>query len=274
MTGATARATFLGTGTSHGVPMIACGCATCTSSDPRDKRLRPSILLELAGGFTILVDTAPDLRTQALRFGVRRVDAVFFTHPHADHLLGLDDIRRFNSLQRAAIPCFGDPDTLAEVRRVFAYAFEPRQVGGGVPELDLKPVTAPFRVGGALVTPVPIMHGLLPIYGYRIGAFAYLTDCSAIPEASWPLLDGVEILVLDALRRTPHPTHFTLDQALGVVSRLRPARALLTHIAHDLGHAATSAVLPAGVELAYDGLTVEFEQEVAGARPYPSTQLR
>jgi phosphoribosyl 1,2-cyclic phosphate phosphodiesterase len=259
LSGSAGRVTFLGTGTSHGVPMVGCRCATCTSSDPRDQRLRPSILIEPAKGGTLLVDTAPDFRAQALRFGVCRVDAVLFTHPHADHLLGLDDIRRFNTLQGGAIPCYGDPDTIAEVRRVFRYAFEPRQQGGGVPQLELRPVSGPFSAAGTVVTPVPVMHGQLPIYGYRIGTFAYLTDCSAIPAESWPLLDGVRVLVVDALRHRPHPTHFTVAQALDVVARVRPERALLTHIAHDLGHAETSGRLPAGVELSYDGLIVEID---------------
>jgi phosphoribosyl 1,2-cyclic phosphate phosphodiesterase len=239
--------------------MIGCRCATCTSSDPRDQRLRPSILVELANGSALVVDTAPDFRTQALRFGVLRVDAVLFTHPHADHLLGLDEIRRFNTLQGCAIPCYGNPDTIGEVRRVFAYAFEPRQEGGGVPQLELRPVTGPFTAAGTTVTPVPVTHGRLPIHGYRIGAFAYLTDCSAIPDESWPLLDGVRTLVVGALRHRAHPTHFTVAQALDVVARVRPERALLTHIAHDLGHAETSRHLPPGVELAYDGLVVAIE---------------
>ena len=259
MSGVIGRVTFLGTGTSHGVPMIGCRCAVCTSPDPRDQRLRPSILVELATGGSLLVDTAPDLRAQALRYSVRRVDAVLFTHPHADHLLGLDEIRRFNTLQHAVIPCYGDPGTIAEIRRVFAYAFEPRQHGGGVPRLELIPVSGPFVVAGTVVTPVPVMHGHLPIYGYRIGSFAYLTDCSAIPDGAWPLLDGVRTLVIDALRHVPHPTHFTVAQALEAVARLRPARALLTHIAHDLGHAETAGRLPQGVELAYDGLIVDIE---------------
>jgi len=259
LSASTGRITFLGTGTSHGVPMIGCRCATCTSTDPRDQRLRPSVYVELANGGAFVVDTAPDFRTQALRFGVLRVDAVLFTHPHADHLLGLDEIRRFNSLQRAVIPCYGNPATMAEVRRVFAYAFDPTQEGGGVPQLELRPVTAPFEVAGTTVTPVPVMHGVLPIYGYRVGAFAYLTDCSAIPDESWPLVDGVRTLVVGALRHRPHPTHFTVAQALDVVARVRPERALLTHIAHDLGHAATSDHLPPGVELAYDGLIVGIE---------------
>ncbi len=258
MSQAAARVTFLGTGTSHGVPMIGCRCAVCTSSDPRDNRSRPSVSFEIEGGPTLLVDTSPDLRTQALRFGLSRVDAVLFTHPHADHLLGLDDIRRYNTLQQAPIPCYGDPGTLREVRRVFAYAFNPPQDGGGVPQLRLFPLLGPCSFGPMTVTPVPILHGRLPIYGYRIGSFAYVTDCSAIPEESWALLDGVRTLAVDALRDRPHPTHFTVAQALEVIARLRPERALLTHICHDLGHAETAARLPAGVELAYDGLVLEI----------------
>ena len=257
MSDAGLKVTFLGSGTSHGVPMIGCRCAVCRSTDLRDQRLRPSILIEPADGGVLLVDTGPDLRTQALRFDVNHVDAVLFTHPHADHLLGLDEVRRYNTLQGCAIPCYGNPATLAEVRRVFAYAFEPRQAGGGVPRLDLRPVTGPFTVGGTVVTPVPVMHGDLPIYGYRVGAFAYLTDCSDVPDASWALLDGVRTLVVDALRHRPHPTHFTVAQAIEVAARVGSARTLLTHIAHDLGHAETAAHLPPGVELAYDGLIVD-----------------
>jgi phosphoribosyl 1,2-cyclic phosphate phosphodiesterase len=252
------RVTFLGTGTSHGVPVIGCACEVCVSSDPRDRRWRPSIAIEVSGGPTLLVDTSPDLRAQALRFGLSRVDAVLFTHPHADHLLGLDELRRYNTLQRAAIPCYGDPDTLTEVRRVFAYAFNPRQQGGGVPQLRLFPLLGPAAFGRATVTPIPVMHGSLPIYGYRVGSFAYLTDCSVVPPTSWPLLDGVRTLAIDALRHRPHATHLTVDQALEVIERLRPERALLTHVCHDLGHAATSARLPRGVEVAYDGLVLEI----------------
>lgn len=252
------RVTFLGTGTSHGIPMIGCRCETCTSTDPRDTRWRPSLAIEVGGSRTVLVDTSPDLRAQALRFDLKRVDAVLFTHPHADHLLGLDDIRRFNVLQRSAIPCYGDAWTIDEVRRIFAYAFSPLQHGGGLPHLQLFPLEGPCCMGGVLVTPVPIMHGRLPIYGYRVGAFAYLTDCSEIPESSWPLLDGVRVLAIDALRDRPHPTHYTVAQALAAAERLRPDRTLLTHICHDLGHAKTSARLPAGVEVAYDGLVVDI----------------
>jgi phosphoribosyl 1,2-cyclic phosphate phosphodiesterase len=252
------RVTFLGTGTSHGVPMIGCRCDVCSSSDPRDTRWRPSIAIELADGTSLLVDTSPDLRGQALRFGLRRIDAVLYTHPHADHLLGLDDLRQFNALQGSAISCYGGDHTLQELRRVFAYAFDPMQLGGGVPQLRLFTLLGPCCFGRATVTPVPILHGRLPIYGYRVGSFAYITDCSAIPDEAWRLLEGVRTLAVDALRDRPHPTHLTVAQALDVAARLRPERTLLTHVCHDLGHAATSARLPAGVEVAYDGLTVEI----------------
>jgi phosphoribosyl 1,2-cyclic phosphate phosphodiesterase len=261
------RVTFLGTGTSTGVPAIGCDCAVCTSLDPRDRRTRPSLLIELNaaapsafGGAVryILVDTSTDLRAQALARNVRRVDAILFTHSHADHVLGLDEVRRYNYMQGGPIPCFADAGTLADLRQMFGYIFRPPPAaGGGVPRLSLFTIEGAFSLGGVEVVPVPIMHGPWPILGFRIGGFAYLTDCNAIPAASWPLLDGVRTLVLDALRDSPHSTHFSVEQALAVISRLAPERAYLTHIAHDLPHAATCARLPAGVELAYDGLVLD-----------------
>jgi phosphoribosyl 1,2-cyclic phosphate phosphodiesterase len=249
--------TFLGTGTSHGVPMIGCACATCRSSDPRDRRWRPSILIQTADGLAVLVDTSPDLRAQALRFGVNRVDAILFTHGHADHVLGLDDVRRYNHLQGRSIPCYADRRTIAELRQTFAYAFRPAPEGGGVPQVEVFVVAGPFSIGRNEFVPVPVLHGRQQILGYRLGNFAYLTDCSSIPDASWKLLDGVRVLAIDALRDRAHPTHFTVAEALEVVARVGPERALLTHICHDLPHAATCARLPAGVEVAYDGLVVE-----------------
>jgi phosphoribosyl 1,2-cyclic phosphate phosphodiesterase len=256
------KITLLGTGTSHGVPMIACDCAVCHSDDPRDRRTRPSILIERVepGGktaFTILVDTSTDLRAQALAHDVRRVDAILFTHSHADHIMGLDEVRRFNVLQRSPMPCFADPQTAADVRRAFSYIFKSGSaVGGGIPQVSLFEIGGEFCLGGLDIVPVPLMHGPRPILGFRIGSFAYLTDCNRIPDRSWPLLDGVRTLVLDALRHRPHPTHFTVEEALAVVARIGPERAFFTHICHDLPHAATCAALPAGVELAYDGLVV------------------
>jgi phosphoribosyl 1,2-cyclic phosphate phosphodiesterase len=255
-----ARVLVLGSGTSQGVPMIGCDCATCRSTDPRDTRLRPSILIEIGGGASVLVDTTPDLRLQALAHGVRRIDAILYTHSHADHVMGLDDVRRFNWLQRETIPCYGDARTLADVRRIFSYAFEPAPAkGGGIPRIALFPIEGEFSIGGATFVPVPLMHGDRQILGYRLGSFAYLTDCSAVPEPSWALLRGITTVVVDALRERPHPTHFSLNEALAVVDRLAVGRAYFTHMCHDLPHAATCARLPAGVELAYDGLAFDIE---------------
>ena len=207
----------------------------------------------------ILVDTSTDLRAQALAHNVRRVDAILYTHSHADHVLGLDDVRRYNSMQRSPIGCYGDRQTVADLRRMFSYVFEPpRQLGGGLPQLTLFNIVGPFTLGGVEIVPVPLFHGTLPILGFRVGDFAYLTDCNRIPNDSWPLLDGIRVVILDALRDRPHSTHFSLSEALDVTARLRPERTYFTHICHDLPHAATCARLPDGVELAYDGLVLEI----------------
>ena len=203
------------------------------------------------------VDTSTDLRAQALAHDIRRVDAILFTHSHADHVMGLDEVRRYNAVQRAAIPCYADDCTVADLRRVFDYVFNPPPMaGGGIPQLTLFRIGGPFSLGGIELVPVPIMHGARPILGFRVASFAYLTDCSAIPDAAWPLLDGVRTLVIDALRDRPHPTHFTVAQALDASRRIGAERTYFTHICHDLPHAATCARLPAGVELAYDGLVL------------------
>jgi len=269
------KITLLGTGTSHGVPMIGCACAVCRSTDPRDRRTRPSILIERTGPAPlagegadapiargvqhVLVDASTDLRAQALRHDVTRVDAILFTHSHADHIMGLDEVRRYNVLQRTSIPCFADAQTSADLRRTFAYIFNPTpSPGGGIPQLSLFRIGGVFTLGGIEIVPVPLLHGPRPILGFRVGTFAYLTDCSRIPDESWPLLAGVRTLVLDALRERPHPTHFSVSEALDVVAALGPERTYFTHICHDLPHAATCARLPAGVELAYDGLVLDL----------------
>ena len=216
------------------------------------------MLLELGGGVRVLIDTTPDLRSQALACGLDRVDAILFTHCHADHVMGLDDVRRFNVLQKAAIPCYSDAGTLKELRRTFSYIFESKDEGGGIPRIHLYALGGAFSIGGEEIVPVPVWHGGREILGFRVRNFAYLTDCSGIPDTSWPLLEGLHTLAVDALRHRPHPTHFTVEQALAVSARLGARRTWLTHICHDLPHAATNAALPAGVELAYDGLVLDI----------------
>jgi phosphoribosyl 1,2-cyclic phosphate phosphodiesterase len=254
------KITVLGSGTSVGVPTIGCRCAVCTSTDPRDNRLRPSILVSYDGR-NVLIDTTPDFRQQALRAGLDHLDAVVFTHAHADHILGLDDVRPFNFRQRSRIPIYGSADTIATVRRVFQYIFSGSASESSVPQLDAHIIDGvPFDLFGIEFAPIPVQHGSATIYGYRFGTAAYLTDHSAIPEESVEKLRGLDVLFLDALRRRPHPTHTTVERALEHVAEIQPRRAFFTHICHDLPHAETEAVLPANVRLAYDGLEICVEE--------------
>jgi phosphoribosyl 1,2-cyclic phosphate phosphodiesterase len=254
----TFRVIMLGTGTSHGVPMIGCDCAVCTSTDPRDRRSRSSIVVEVDGR-PILIDTSPELRLQCLACNVRRVDAILFTHYHADHVVGLDDLRRFNHLQGEELTCYGDELTVEIVRRMFPYAFE--QTPGypsAKPHLNLSVIEGSFKLFGVEVIPIPLLHGKQPVLGFRFGPFAYCTDCSAIPGSSLALLGGLDVLVLDALRLRPHATHFNLEQAVEVAQKIGAKRTYLTHIAHELPHQKTNAELPDGIELSYDGQVIEW----------------
>lgn len=257
------RITVLGSGTSVGVPTIGCPCAVCHSEDQRDRRLRPSILISYpADGRerNVVVDTTPDFRQQALAAGFTDLDGILYTHSHADHIMGLDDVRPFNYGRRERIPAFGLPDTIEVLERTFPYAFiEAETHPGGLPRVTAHRIESEsVRLHGLDFTPVPIWHGKTQIIGFRFGRAAYLTDHSDIPESSLPLLEDLDLLFLDALRWEPHPSHSTVGQALDWVERLRPKQAYFTHICHDLSHAAVSAALPAGVGLAYDGLSIEI----------------
>jgi phosphoribosyl 1,2-cyclic phosphate phosphodiesterase len=257
------KITVLGSGTSVGVPTIGCPCAVCHSADPRDNRLRPSILISYEGR-NVLVDTTPDFRMQALRAGMERLDAVIFTHAHADHLMGLDDVRPFNFRQRDGIPIYAAEETMAAIQRCFPYIFDGAAKESNVPHLNARVFGGePFDLFGLEFLPIPVLHGSRTIHGFRFGAAAYLTDHSEIPESSMQLLEGVDTIFLDALRYKPHPTHSTVDRSLKTVERLGARRAFFTHICHDLGHARAESMLPPHVRLAYDGLEILVAAEAA-----------
>lgn len=250
------RLTVLGSGTSMGVPTLGCHCEVCRSTDPRDQRTRPSVLLSY-NGRNVMIDTTPDFRQQALREKIERLDAILYTHAHADHILGLDDIRPFNAKQKSVIPIYAASETLAILRRTFAYIFEPQSGESSLPQVELHPLAGEFELFGAQIAPIPAQHGPITVQGFRIGSVAYLTDFSAVPESSKSLLRNLDHLILDALRYIPHPMHSTVDQSLALVSELAPRHAWFTHICHDLGHEATNAKLPPSVRLAFDGLRFE-----------------
>jgi len=262
--------TVLGSGTSMGVPTLGCTCRVCRSNDPRDKRLRPSMLLS-RNGQNVVIDTTPDFRQQALRVGLGRLDAILLTHGHADHILGFDDIRPFNIRQRAALPVYSNEETFRIIRRVFAYVFDDKPTLSTVPSVTLNVIHGPFELLGIPFVPVPLFHGEMEVLGFRFGRAAYLTDFSLLPASSRPLLEGLDELILDALRDIPHPMHQTVDQALALVEQLKPRRAWFTHIAHDLPHAETNERLRKmgyrHVQLAHDGLQFEVQvDEASGIR--------
>lgn len=250
--------TFLGTGTSMGVPIIGCKCAVCNSDDPRNRRTRSSIWIRY-NQRNILIDTAPEMRLQALAHGIDKLDALLFTHAHADHIFGFDDIRRFNQIQRELIPVYGSRQTLAALRQIFHYAFDPQTPNWQLPQVRSQNVQGPFQLFGQEVVPLTVMHGELPVTAYRIGNFAYATDCNAIPPESMEGLRNLDVLVLDALRKEPHPSHFSLDEALAVIEELQPKRAYLTHLSHSIDHNEIQSLLPENVFLAYDGLRLRIK---------------
>ena len=256
--------TLLGTGTSAGIPIIGCDCDTCLSPDPRDHRDRPGAMVCYAidgEPRVVLIDTPTELRHQLIRHRVTRVDAVIYTHNHADHVFGLDDLRRINAVMGRAIDLYGEPNVIDWIRTGFRYAFHPEANPNQswVPQLTTHTIApdGPIAIAGQSWTPIRLMHGRIPILGFRLGRFAYCTDCSEIPPDSMNLLKDLDVLVIDALRYRPHPTHLTIEQALAVVDKLQPRRAYFTHIAHDIRHAELELKLPEHVTLAHDGLTIE-----------------
>jgi phosphoribosyl 1,2-cyclic phosphate phosphodiesterase len=254
--------TVLGSGTSQGVPMIGCRCAVCLSNDPRDKRTRSSIYVETPHA-KILVDTTPDLRQQALRESIDRADAVLFTHAHADHIMGFDDLRRFCEMQGGPLPIYGSAETLAQLERTFPYAFSPKQTVPGYVHVLPHTITEPFALGGIEITPLPVPHGAVSTLGFLFShkkrkLLAHLSDCAAVPDAIRALVSGVEVLIIDGLRDRPHPTHLTVKGAVEAALSMKAQRAFLTHLTHEKSHVDRSAELPAGVEVAYDGLRLKF----------------
>ncbi|TXE12345.1 MBL fold metallo-hydrolase [Algoriphagus aquimarinus] len=253
------KVTFLGTGTSQGVPVIGCDCSVCTSLDFRDKRFRSSVHLQI-GKLSLVIDTGPDFRSQILRAGITNLDAVLYTHEHKDHTAGLDDIRPFNFKQQKDMPVFGKLQVLEQIKREFAYIFSGKRYPG-VPQVETIEINEnPFTIEGITVTPIPVLHYKLPILGFRIGDFTYITDANYISEESLKLIEGTEVLVLNALQKEPHISHFTLDEAVDMAQKIGAKESYFTHISHRLGlHDAVDRELPQGIALAYDGLQLTLD---------------
>lgn len=255
--------TVLGSGTSQGVPMIGCRCDVCTSTDPRDNRTRSSIHVTTPSA-KILVDTTPDMRAQALREGLDHLDAVLFTHPHADHIMGFDDLRRFCDMQGGPLPIYGSAETLGQVERIFFYAFNPKKLVPGYVHVIPHVVDAPFELGGIEITPLPVPHGAVSTFGFLFShrgrkLLAYLSDCASVPDPIRALIAESEVLIIDGLREKDHPTHLTVSRAVEVALAVRAKRSYLTHQTHERKHVDRQAQLPAGIDVAYDGMKLEFD---------------
>ncbi len=248
---------FLGTGTSHGIPKIACECPVCTSQNPKNNRTRSSVYIE-SGDKHILIDTTTDFRFQAIREKIKRVDCVLYTHAHADHINGLDDIRVFNEIQNDRIELYGSEKIMQYIRSKFDYCFDPPQIGGGIPSVNTNVIEDEITIGNMSVQPIPIFHGELEIYGYRINDFAYITDCSFIPQKSYEKLNNLEVLVLNALRYKPHSTHFSLSESIKEAQKIGAKKTYFVHMCHDIEHEEVNKQFPPSIELAYDGLELEI----------------
>jgi phosphoribosyl 1,2-cyclic phosphate phosphodiesterase len=250
--------TMLGVGSSAGTPVVGCNCATCISTDIRNKRTRCSSLVKLDSGENILIDTGPDLRNQALRENIKRVDAVLYTHTHADHLHGIDDLRAFCVLQRKQIPLYAKQDAVAHIEQKFGYTLRDPSDFWEMPVLRAETVEAPFVLFGVKITPIPVLHGRSQIFGYRIGNIAYMTDVSEIPESSFALLENLDVVLLDCLREAAHPTHINIEQSLAYIGRINAKQSYMIHMTHDLEYASLSGKLPKNVFVGFDGLKLSF----------------